>query len=481
MPQLPALQRPGLLSRLRSWTGLGPWTSRPGPWAGGPAGYTDDGWIPFEWGLNHGQRGFDPITGGGNSVAYACVTLYCRTIAQLPGMHRRALANGGTETITTSALSRVLKKPNEYQTRSDLMFNAVASLLFEGNAYALALRNDRFEIDSLHLLNPRTTKAYVVPETGEVWYSLGSNDVVDPLLDPLWKSGERLVVPMRDMLHIRVFCPRNPLVGESPLKAAALSMATHTAGAAQMARFYENMSRPSGVLSTDLTLTAQQVTELRARWNEQSKGINAGGVPILTAGLKWQGLSMSAVDAQMVENLKLSVADVSRVFGVPLALVNDMTGATWNNTEQLMSAWLRQGLGFYLEHIELSFDKLFGIERATDYSEFDVNALLRPDFKTRTEGLARAVQGGIYSPNEARREEGLPEVEGGDEPRVQQQVVPLTWVEQPPAPPAPPAAPPAPANDDEDTDEVEPQAAARALGREDVRARMMAAVERGVT
>ena len=46
--------------------------------------------------------------------------------------------------------------------------------------------------------------------------------------------------------------------------------------------------------------------------------------------------------------------------------------------------------------------------------------------KDRIEALARGVQGGIFSPNEARNSEGLPDAIFGDEPRVQQQVVPLS-------------------------------------------------------
>ena len=65
-------------------------------------------------------------------------------------------------------------------------------------------------------------------------------------------------------------------------------------------------------------------------------------------------------------------------------------------------------------------------------------ALLRSALKDRIEALARGVQGGIFAPNEARQQEGLDAVEFGDEPRVQQQVVPLSAAGKIPAAPAPP-------------------------------------------
>jgi hypothetical protein len=76
--------------------------------------------------------------------------------------------------------------------------------------------------------------------------------------------------------------------------------------------------------------------------------------------------------------------------------------------------------------------------------------LLRSAFKDRIDGLARAVQGGIMAPNEARNSEDLDSVEYGDEPRVQQQVVPLSAAASIPRPgstttiPASPPAPPQP-------------------------------------
>ena len=70
--------------------------------------------------------------------------------------------------------------------------------------------------------------------------------------------------------------------------AASGAMALQGLGSAGLAAYYTKMSRPSGVLQTDLILSPEQVQQLRARWDEQARGVGTGGVPILTAGLKWQ-------------------------------------------------------------------------------------------------------------------------------------------------------------------------------------------------
>ena len=94
-----------------------------------------------------------------------------------------------------------------------------------------------------------------------------------------------------------------------------------------------------------------------------------------------------------------------------------------------MQSWIASALGFALNHIEEAFGQLFGLKGQPDeYLEFDTQALLRSAFKERIEALARASSGGISSPERgARRARACQKCERfGDEPRVQQQVVPLS-------------------------------------------------------
>ena len=100
------------------------------------------------------------------SIVEACVWAYVRAIAQLPGYHRRELDNGGTETVTTSALSRLLRSPNPYQTPSDFLVHLIRSLLLNGNSYWIAQRNDRAEVTALHWTDPRACRVREVGGAG---------------------------------------------------------------------------------------------------------------------------------------------------------------------------------------------------------------------------------------------------------------------------------------------------------------------------
>ncbi|WP_338822113.1 phage portal protein [Bradyrhizobium septentrionale] len=420
----------------------------PGPWFLPVSG----GWLPAGAGesVNWWQRGYNVVGPSSQSaIVEACVSAYSQTVAMCPGDHWRLNDKGGRDRVKNSALSRILRRPNDYQSISDFMLNATRSLYMAGNAYALALRNDRFEIDELHLMDPEQSYPRIAT-TGDVFYQLQGNDVIDRRL-----GGGQLIVPQRDVLHIRMHTVRNrfpvPLVGESPLVAAYADIGVGGAIAQQQVRFYMNEARPSAVLSTDLVLDKDQVQALRDRWNDQAKGLHQGGTPILTAGLKVQPWSQGGKDAATAEMLKLSDEHIALAFRIPLQILG-LGGNAYASTELLMQSWIASGLGFALNHIEESFGLLFQLKGQPDeYVEFDTAALLRSAMKDRIEALARGVQGGIYAPNEARQMEGLNRAKDGDEPRVQQQVVPLSQIEATPPAPAPPAAPPAPP-----ADQVEP-------------------------
>jgi HK97 family phage portal protein len=423
----------------------------PGPLA--PVTYAEQGWIPTSWPWNYWQLGYNAISAPPCSIVDACVSAYVRAVAQLPGYHRIEASDGEVENVTTSALSRILRYPNTYQTDSDFLTNGIRSLLYDGNWYSLALRNARQEVAELHWLNPRSVNVHDVhvegQEVDEIFYSI-STDGGNALLnarDLVEAQGNMLVIPARDILHVKLGMNRsrgNPLIGESPLAALVFDLANRGAMSASMAQFFNNSSRPSGVLlMDDKTITRDQAEELRKRWEEQTTGSRAGGTPILTHGIKWQQTGISNLDSQAIDALKLSDKQVCAAFGVPGVLVGIDDGKTFATTEALMLYWKANGLGYYLNHIERQIDQFFGLPGPSggEWTEYDVEALLRTELVTRIDAYVRGVQGGIFSPNEARAKEGYGAVDAGDEPRVQQQVVPLSFALEPPAPPMPPKPP----------------------------------------
>ena len=418
---------------------------RPGPYYLSITG----GWLPDGAPTNWWQTGMDVIpTAARSAMVEACVSAYSQTMAMCPGDHWRLTGKGGRHRVKNTALSRILRKPNAYQSPSDFMLNAVRQMYLDGNGYALALRNDRFEITELHLMDSRLSRPQIAG--GEIFYRLAGNAVIEQQIEG------PLIVPQRDVLHLRLHADRTrqypfPLWGQTPLLAAMYDMGLAGAISQQQTQFYSNQARPSAVISTDMPMDNTLVQELRDRWDEQTKGLNQGKTPILTHGLKVQPWAEVPKDAQVAEVMKLAEQHIALVFRVPLPVLG-LPGPTFGSTEALMRFWIATGLGFALDSVEQAFDRLFALKGQPDeYTEFDTGALLRSDWKDRIRGFKEAVTGGILAPNEARNEEGYDDVADGDMPRMQQQMIPLDFAEKmPPAgPPAahapPPAGPPAPA------------------------------------
>lgn len=425
-------------------------------WGGGqgPVNWTQNGGIPVGWNWNFWQQNLRHLQGGESATVNACVNAYAMTLAQLPGGHFRRIAGGkgAAVPIPNSNVASILRDPNSYQTRSDFVLNLVTQLLFFGNAYAWAQR-DGPAVESLHLMPPRSCEPYVEPDSRTVYYAVSDN--------PL--AGEPTgLIPARDILHVRCRThPQRPLQGITPITWAAMARDANTAISASQAAFFTNASQPSGFLSSKERLTPEQMATLRAAWEDRATGIAMGTVPILGGGMEFQQMGITSQDAQLVEAFGMTVADIARAFAVPLPIIGDLSNATFNNVENLIGLWLSQGLGFYVEHLEIALDKFFDLP-ASEYVEFDTDTLMRTAFRDRIEGLARAVSGGLYSPDEARGREGLPPAPGGwgEEPRLQAQVVPLSAAGEP-APSAPSA--PAVNPDDNAADDDEPGEVERAL------------------
>lgn len=430
---------------------------RPGPYyLEGPRG----GWLSAAAGryLNWFQMGFSPQPfGEGSAMVEACVSAYAQTVAMCPGDHWLKLDNGGRERVTSSALSRVLRRPNDYQSISDFLLNLTRRLYTHGEAFAVGIRNDRSEVDSLHLMQNGMP---MVASDGSIFYSLAGNEIAER------RFNLSLPIPARDVLHVRLHTPRHPLKGVSPILATTLDLAMSNAALNQQVAFYLNQARPSFMLETDEKLTVEQTRDLRKVWDEQTKGDNAGGSPILTWGLKAKPVGTSAQDGQLADMLKMTDQNVALAFRMPLQVLG-LGGTSFASTELLMQSWIASGLGFALNHIEEAFGLMFRLKGfPEEYVELDTRALLRSAYRERIEGLARGVISGIYSPDEARAEENLPKVPGGvgAEPRVQQQVVPLSYgVDmRPPSPTlAPSPAAPSPEPDPQEVNDGESQRGGR--------------------
>jgi HK97 family phage portal protein len=345
-------------------------------------------------------------------AVYACITLIASDLAKL----RVKLVEQDDDDIwsetTSPAYSPVLRKPNNYQNRIQYWESYFLSKLTRGNTYVLKLRDARNVVTGLVILNPDRTIP-LIAQDGSVFYQVHAPRELG------WPEPD-IVVPAREIIHDRMNCLYHPLLGTSPVWAAAYAATQGVAIQAGSAKFFQNASQPGGVLSAPGAIGDDTAARIKLAWETNFTGDNAGRVAVLGDGLEYERLALTAQESQLIEQLKWTADVICSVFHVPPYKIGLGTMPTYNNIQSLNVEYYSQCLQSLIEAAEVCLDE--GLECPLGLgTEFDVDNLLRMDSVTQMTMLANGVKGVILAPNEARARLDLPPVKGGDSPIAQQQ------------------------------------------------------------
>lgn len=343
-------------------------------------------------------------------AVFACTTLISGDISKLAINTVREDKNG-IWVKQKAGKAAVLENPNNYQNRIQFMEHWISSKLSRGNTYVLKGRNNAGDVIRLYILNPDYVLPLVTP-SGEVYYQLGVDNLAGI------QSGG-IIVPASEIIHDRFNCLFHPLVGLSPIYASGLAAYQGLKIQENSAKFFKNMSRPSGILSAPGAITDETAGRLKTDWETNYAGDNIGKVAVLGDDLKYYPLSVNAEDAQMIEQLKMTAEIVCGTFHVPKYMVVG-DPPSYNNIESLWQQYYSQCLQKLMEDAELCIDRGLGFEEGSGV-EFDISGLIRMDSKTAIETRTKAVGGGLETPNEARKKLNLPPLPGGDTVYLQQQ------------------------------------------------------------
>jgi HK97 family phage portal protein len=105
--------------------------------------------------------------------------------------------------------------------------------------------------------------------------------------------------------------------------------------------------------------------------------------------------------------------------------LQDLTHGTFSNTEQQDLQFVKHTLKRWIEQVEQEMNLKLFPRGSKQYVEFNVDGLLRGDFKTRMEAHATSIQNAIRTPNEVRTIENMQPQEGGENLMVQGATVPI--------------------------------------------------------
>lgn len=391
------------------------------------------------------------------SAVFSCISRISTDIAKLRLRLVEQMDNGiWKEVDRNSPYASVLRKPNHYQNRIQFVVAWLASKLMWGNTYVMKVRDARGIVVAMHVLDPRRVVPLVTP-SGDVYYQLASDHLAR-------LAAPHITVPASEIIHDRGVTLYHPLVGVSPVHACAVSATQGIRIQANSALFFQNMSRPSGMITAPGTIDDVTADRLKREWQENFSAGNIGKMAVLGDGLRYEAMTVNADDAQLIEQLKWTVEDVARAFGVPLYKINTGPMPTNNNVEALEGQYYSGCLQILIESIELALDDGLGLSvPGTPHygTEFDLDGLLRMDSATLVDTLGKGVNAGLLAPNEGRAKMNLPPVAGGNTPYLQQQNWSLAQLDKrdivadKPSTAPPPAEPP--------PDDAEPEESAKLI------------------
>lgn len=373
---------------------------------------------------------------------FACKTLIARDIAKLKVKLVRRVG-GIWEETDNPAFSPVLRKPNSYQTRNQFWESWMLSKLSRGNAYVLKARDNRRVVRALYVLDPRRVTP-LIADDGSVFYQLATDD--------LNVIGSQITVPATEIVHDRMNCD-HWLVGIPPIYASGLAAMQGINIQNQSLRLFSNNATPGGILTAPGHIPDDTVNRLKEEWDQKYGGANYGKTAVLGDGLKFEKMSLTAVEGQMLEQLKWSAENVCSTYHVPPYKIGVGAMPSYNNVQALNVEYYTQCLQSLIEDAESCLDEGLGLGEQFDLgTEFDVENLLRMDGSTQADFVTKLTGGGVMTPNEARANFGLKPIAGGDTVYMQQQDIPMSVAaaqtahpnEVKPEPPAP-----EPANDDD--------------------------------
>jgi HK97 family phage portal protein len=154
-------------------------------------------------------------------------------------------------------------------------------------------------------------------------------------------------------------------------------------------------------------------------------------VAILEEGMKFEPMAVPNNEAQFLETRKFQVDEICRIFRVPPHLVGDLEHATFSNIEHMSIDFAVHTIRPWLVRIEQAMNRALFTdqEKGRFYVQFNIDGLMRGDYKSRMEGYAIARQNGWMSANDIRALENqnpIPADQGGDAYLVNGNMIPIT-------------------------------------------------------
>ena len=311
-------------------------------------------------------------------------------------------------------VSRVLKvNPSPLFTPYTLLHTMVVHAALTGNGYAYIRRErvTRYPKEIL-IIEPHRVSIHVM-ENGRVVYKV---------------DGQNRTFRPDEIIHFGGLS-WNGLAGLNILDHLVDNFGLALANQEYLAKFFADGATIAGVIKHPGRLDDNSMLRLRRSWETQYGGSNnSGKTAILEQGMDYQAIGLSPQQAAAAETKKLTIADISRIFGVPQFLLEDLDRATFNNIEHLSLLFLKHTVRPWCKRIEAELNrKLFPEDEQGEYMvRFDLDDLHMVDMESRGQYIETMMKWGILNRDEIRQREKYNPIPDGS---GQKYFVPMNMVD----------------------------------------------------
>lgn len=340
------------------------------------------------------------------SAFHRCVELISSSVANLPISVLFIDKQGNKKQRNNHRLNVVFQ--NMLLTRYQFVHSIVKDVITSGNSFAYIHRDNGGNVKQITYLQPSEVQVVYNKQRGELYYQIPSI------------SKQQKIEPY-DMLHL-VQNSKDGIVGTSTL--SLMNRTLKGAGYAEATAlnlFENNGQSPRGILTVESQLTKAQREDIKEKW---ASNLSSNGVCVLQGNMRYQSLSSTANDQQLLESRKFHQEQICQFMGVPPQLLG--MGEP-KNIEELTNQFLTFTLQPIITLLEEEFTrKLFAPSEKNFRIDLDENSMLRMSKSAQAAFFSSMIERGILSINEVRSELGYESIgEQGNK-----HIIPFTDIEQ---------------------------------------------------
>ena len=307
-------------------------------------------------------------------------------------------------------------QPNDRQTAFELVKNAVSAILLKGNAYILPIRRG-VEVEQLVLLTPDSTTYDARLDVYRV-----DDDINN--IHGMYDSWE--------IIHLRNVCTDGGYEGISTLQFAANTLNIASRIDSQQADFYKSGSTLRGFVSGDTSITqgfgSLQDEQLEAVSQSVEAQLNSGRkIFQLPGAMKFNQISLSPNDLQLLDSKKFTVLEICRFFGVHPDKVFSQSSTNYKASENSQTVFLSDTLQPLLKKISLEMNvKLIFVENMWRFRIFfNLEDYYEADILSKADYYGKMLSNAAMTPNEIRIKTGKAPQAGGDTVFISCNVAPV--------------------------------------------------------